>query len=103
MSKSPFDPLWKDRNNWRWHVFYCCKDDPRIIVPKRPKWCGRTFNFAHPKAYLVLVATMVIVCLPVVIPILTGNFPSTVFWCTFVAAIIAVVVYFYTHEMRVDQ
>ncbi len=33
-------------NNSRGRSIYACKDEPRILVPERPKWSGWTLNFA---------------------------------------------------------
>lgn len=48
------DPLWADPANWRFGVIYFCRQDPRIIVPKRLKAMGWTINFARPMALPVL-------------------------------------------------
>lgn len=39
--------------HWRCWIFYVNADDDRIIVPKRTKWMGWTFNFAHTQSYLL--------------------------------------------------
>jgi uncharacterized membrane protein len=51
MKDPHLEELWKDPKNWRWKVFYYCKEDPRLLVPKRLRWTGWTVNFAHPKAW----------------------------------------------------
>jgi uncharacterized membrane protein len=48
MTKEELEILWKDKNNWRWGAIYHCKNDPRLVVPKRVKWTGWTLNFAYP-------------------------------------------------------
>jgi len=48
MTKEELETLWKDKNNWRWGAIYYCKNDPRLVVPKRIKWTGWTMNFAYP-------------------------------------------------------
>lgn len=40
--------------NWKWGVFYFNKNDSRLIVPKRVKSLGWTFNFAHPISWIVI-------------------------------------------------
>ncbi|WP_316845071.1 DUF5808 domain-containing protein [Pedobacter psychrodurus] len=40
--------------NWKWGTFYFNKKDSRLIVPKRVKLLGWTFNFAHPISYIVI-------------------------------------------------
>jgi hypothetical protein len=49
------DRLWADARNWRAGLIYSCKEDPRIVVPKRQRWRGWTLNFAHSAAWPVLV------------------------------------------------
>lgn len=36
---------------YKWSVFYYNPDDERILVPKRVKAMGWTFNFAKPEVY----------------------------------------------------
>ncbi|MGM9475576.1 DUF5808 domain-containing protein [Pedobacter sp. GSP4] len=45
----------KNAENWKWGIIYFNKSDSRIVVPKRYRWFGWTFNFAHPVSYLLLV------------------------------------------------
>ncbi|WP_293787971.1 DUF5808 domain-containing protein [uncultured Pedobacter sp.] len=40
--------------NWKWGIFYFNKNDHRLIVPKRIKILGWTFNFAHPLSYIII-------------------------------------------------
>jgi hypothetical protein len=52
------DELWNDKRNWTtWR--YRCKDDPRMIVPKRNPALGWTFNWAHPAAMRWFAALLV--------------------------------------------
>jgi hypothetical protein len=50
MTRQELETLWKDPRNRKWGMFYYCKADPRVIVPKRPKWMGWTVNAARPLA-----------------------------------------------------
>jgi hypothetical protein len=50
------DKLWNDPANWRARYIYSCKADPRFVVPKRNRWAGWTINFAHPGAWIYLIA-----------------------------------------------
>ena len=59
MNKSTQDQLHADPANWKWGIFYFCREDPRIIVPKRIRGLGWTINFARPSA-LVWVAGMLL-------------------------------------------
>jgi hypothetical protein len=63
MSRNVED-LWADPTNWKGAVIYYCKDDPRVIVPKRIRWTGYTLNFAHSHAMLVLIASMAALIAP---------------------------------------
>jgi hypothetical protein len=59
--KTGIDPeileaLWRSPENWKWGGIYFCKEDPRVIVPKRQKWMGWTINFARPSAWPTLFA-----------------------------------------------
>ena len=67
MKTHPYDIYWNEAKNWKWHLVYVCKDDPRVIVPKKPKWAGRTLNFAHRKSFLVLFLTILAVAIPFVL------------------------------------
>ena len=59
MDKEDLERLWQEKENW-WFGAYWCADDPRVVVPKRPKWTGWTINFAHPMAVPVLLLFFVI-------------------------------------------
>lgn len=54
------DPI-DDNTHYRWKVFYFNKEDERIIVPKRQRGLGFTFNFAQPATYLVLATLLFII------------------------------------------
>src|SRR5262245_54516395 len=60
------DRLWANPGNWRRGIIYVCKDDPRLIVPKRPKWGGWTLNFAHASAWLLLLSMLLSILIPTV-------------------------------------
>jgi uncharacterized membrane protein len=49
------DPI-DDIANYKWSVFYCNKDDRRIIVPKRMRLLGWTLNFARWETWLMVVS-----------------------------------------------
>jgi hypothetical protein len=50
MTSSKIEFLWCNPKNWKGYFFYFCKEDPRIIVPKRLRGLGWTLNFARPLA-----------------------------------------------------
>ncbi|MDA3891679.1 MAG: DUF5808 domain-containing protein [Salinivirgaceae bacterium] len=56
------DKLWNDRNNWKPYGYYC-KNDARIIVPKKDKSLGFTFNFAHKISWFLV---LLIVLIPMI-------------------------------------
>jgi uncharacterized membrane protein len=51
----------EDGSNYKYGIFYFNKNDNRAIVPKRAKFLGWTFNFAHPVSYLIIAALVAIV------------------------------------------
>lgn len=57
--------------NYKMGIFYFNKIDPRVIVPKKDKMLGWTFNFAHFRSYLCLVLIAGCVWL---VPFLLGYF-----------------------------
>lgn len=74
MTTQPKDytELWKDPANWRLYVFYVCREDPRLIVPKRFRVTGWTMNFAHREAYLLFAALLALVIVPITLVEVTG-------------------------------
>ena len=59
MNKPTHDQLHADPSNWKCGIFYFCRRDQRIIVPKRIRGPGWTINFARPSA-LLWVAVMIL-------------------------------------------
>ena len=58
LQKGTLDKLWNNPQNWRGKSYFC-KDDPRLIVFKRPKWLGWTVNTAHKKAKILMLGIAV--------------------------------------------
>jgi hypothetical protein len=56
------EQLWRNPRNWHLHFLYFCRNDPRIMVPKRIRWLGCTLNFAHPFAVPFLILLIGVVC-----------------------------------------
>lgn len=54
------DPV-DDATNYKWGVFYFNVKDTRVLVPKRKRWMGWTFNFARLESYLILLLIFAIV------------------------------------------
>ncbi len=42
--------------NYKWGFIYFDRSDNSVIVPKRNKWMGWTFNFASPYTYIIIIA-----------------------------------------------
>ena len=79
--------LWQDRGNWRGGMIYVCKDDPRFIVPKKPKWTGWTLNFAHGSAWAALVVCALVAAVPATF-IVKAGLVGTGIWWVFLAAFV---------------
>lgn len=50
MSNHTLDPFQCDPANWKLGIFYFCREDQRMMVPKRIRGLGWTLNFARPLA-----------------------------------------------------
>jgi len=50
MSYDRIDHFHCDPDNWKLGIFYFCRADQRMIVPKRIRGLGWTLNFARPLA-----------------------------------------------------
>lgn len=90
--KSGTDPkvleeLWKAPQHWKWGV-YVCKEDPRVIVPKRVKWAGWTMNFARPSAFPVLLLIIVLLSAPMLVLASKGYVNSPIWFLTLVGEIL---------------
>ena len=48
---------------YKWGIFYYNPDDERILVPKRVKAMGWTFNFAKPEVYHFLLILGIVIWL----------------------------------------
>ena len=88
MTREELEKLWSDPRNWKWMLYYC-KADPRVIVPKRPKWRGWTVNAAHPWAVPVLLLIIALIAVPISIQLTHGAGLAVV--AVTVAATVAVI------------
>jgi Family of unknown function (DUF5808) len=87
LSAGTLDRLWADDSHWRAGVIYWCKDDPRLVVPKRYwKWGGWTMNFAHASAWLLLLAIIVAATIPAGI-LAAAQVRDVWLWVAYVAGI----------------
>ena len=82
------EALRKSPQNWKWGSIYYCKEDPRVIVPKRQKWMGWTIKFARPAAFPTLFALIAFITLPLSLLALKG-FVNTPLWFAVLVADIA--------------
>jgi uncharacterized membrane protein len=67
MTKDRLNRLHEDERNWghgSWGCYFC-KEDPRLIVPKR-RVPGGTFNMAHRAAVPLMTAIIVFLILLVI-------------------------------------
>jgi hypothetical protein len=90
MRQDRLDELWASPSSWKWGVIYCCKQDPRAIVPKRVKWMGWTVNFAHWYSWPALLLLLVALAAPVGAEIAFGVANQAIIISTGLASIIAV-------------
>ena len=56
-----FDHFRANPANWKLGIFYFCRADPRLLVPKRIRGFGLTLNLARPLAipFLILLIALV--------------------------------------------
>ena len=68
MKDEKLHALWENEKNWGHGRFGCyfCKDDPRLVVPKRGL-PGGTFNMAHRLAVPLLTAIILLLIILVLI------------------------------------
>ncbi|WP_315821872.1 DUF5808 domain-containing protein [Paraflavitalea speifideaquila] len=52
--KDPID----DNTHYVWNAFYFNKEDSRILVSKRVRGMGFTFNFAQPATWFILLGAL---------------------------------------------
>jgi len=92
MTKEELETLWRDKNNWLWGAIYCCKNDPRLVVPKRIKWTGWTMNFAYPwRAIGLIIFIILAASLPFIIE-LKLNIATPAVMCVTLAVVALLVV-----------
>ena len=63
-TEEELDRLWRDPSHWKCGLFYYCKEDPRLVLPKRNKHLGLTVNFSRPMAMPLIALTFAIIILP---------------------------------------
>lgn len=55
------DKLRDDPDNYRMVFFYFNSEDSRVLVPRRFRNSGWTFNFANPYTYLILIGIILFI------------------------------------------
>ena len=79
MNKEELQKLWEDERNWGHGSLggYFCKEDPRLVVPKR-RLTGGTFNLAHRLAIPILTAIILLLVVLVLMGwLMAANFTFT--------------------------
>ncbi len=87
MEREKLEQLWRDERNWRRGFAYSCKEDPRVVVPKRNPWGGWTVNFAHPLAIPVILAAVVIAVGPCLLLFASGVRDIRWYWAAIVGSV----------------
>ncbi len=101
MKPEQIDRLWKDDANWTWGVIYRCREDPRVIVPRRWRWGGWTLNFSHPKAGLAGLAAVALAVGPGLLAFLVSGDQQTAV-AVMLISIVALVVWAHREATRTD-
>ena len=50
--------LWENKNHWNGPIYFC-KEDNRLLVPKKQRYLGYTFNFANPNVPVILFSILI--------------------------------------------
>jgi hypothetical protein len=68
VNKEELQKLWEDERHWGHGSLGCyfCKEDPRLVVPKR-RLIGGTFNLAHHSAIPLLTAIFLLLVVLIVV------------------------------------
>lgn len=71
LSKEEILKMRRDPANFRFgRMFYACREDPYVILPKEIKWLGWTVNMAHPDAAKTMAGLGLFTALPVLAAII---------------------------------
>jgi hypothetical protein len=82
LPRGTLDRLWTDPDNWLPLGLYYCKDDPRIIVPKKIRAFGWTMNFAHTWVWAALLILIISAIVPIIYLKSTYNPAGTALFLT---------------------
>jgi hypothetical protein len=58
MNQPTYEELHANPAHWKLGIFYFCRADQRVLVPKRIQGLGWTINFARPSALLWIAAVI---------------------------------------------
>jgi hypothetical protein len=58
MNQPNYDELHANPAHWKLGIFYFCRQDQRVLVPKRIQGLGWTINFARPSALFWIAAVI---------------------------------------------
>jgi hypothetical protein len=89
--RSELDASAADGANWHWGIYWC-REDPRLVVPKRVKWLGWTLNLAQPGAWVLLMALTVVPVAVIVFELWLGVRDLWVVMATVAAMCVCIVV-----------
>jgi len=92
MTKEELEKLWADKDNWLWGAIYHCKNDPRLVVPKRVKWTGWTMNFAYPWRAIGLIIFIILASLLPFIIELRLNIATPAVICVTLAVVAVLII-----------
>ena len=92
MTKEELEKLWADKDNWLWGAIYHCKNDPRLVVPKRVKWTGWTMNFAYPWRAIGLIIFIILASLLPFIIELRLNIATPIVICVTLAVVAVLII-----------
>jgi hypothetical protein len=87
VTRESLEQLWCNPANWKLGLFYTCKDDPRVIVPKRQKWRGWTINLAHRHAIPFFVLILLVAGLPLYLAALAGLVGTWIWWSILIVTV----------------
>jgi hypothetical protein len=90
MNEFKEDPAHEQTSCWKYGLFYYDEDNPRLIVPKRVKWAGWTINTAHPQSWLVLLALLAVLLVPIAVEIALGVATPVIVIPTVIVSILVV-------------
>ena len=96
--------FWRDPANWKLGSIYRCKQDPRVIVPKRNKSMGWTINFAHRSAWPALLLIIAFMAGPLLVLAAKGWVNTRIWYATLVVdvALVCLVSWYFASPKRYE-